>query len=303
MEAARTISVVGSANLDIVVTVDHHPATGETVMGGDHQLIPGGKGANQAVASALLGADVRFVGVVGGDDAGKTLRASLEGAGVNTDGLAVASDSPSGIALITVDAQGDNAITVSPGANALVDSALLDAHASALSADVVQLQLEIPLEAVTYAAQKATGTVVLDPAPAPSGGLPEELLSAVDVLVPNETELALLAGVEVDPSNPADLESAARSLGVESVVVTLGERGAFVVSGDLAESVPAPKITPVDTTAAGDAFRSALSVSLAGGSTLVEAAQFAVRVGAAAAMAYGAQPSLPTRDEVESRIS
>lgn len=303
MATPASITVVGSANLDIVVNVEHHPTTGETVLGGDHQLFPGGKGANQAVASALLGADVNFIGMVGSDDAGRTLRSSLEAAGVNTDGLQSAEGSPSGIALITVDSNGDNAITVSPGANALVDRALLDTHVSSFAAAVVQLQLEIPIDAVTYAAQQSTGTVVLDPAPAPAAGLPESLLSAVDVIVPNETELAHLAGREVDPSNPAALEAAARSLDVETVVVTLGENGAFVVSGDVAVAIPAPEITPVDTTAAGDAFRSALSVGLATGSTVVEAAEFAVRVGAAAAMAFGAQPSLPTPEEVEDRLS
>ena len=303
MTTSAAITVIGSANLDIVVNVDHHPRTGETVMGGDHQRIPGGKGANQAVAASLLGADVQFIGVVGTDAAGTSLRDSLERAGVNVDGLQTAEGAPSGIALIAVDSNGDNAITVSPGANALVNLQLLDNHIGALSAPVVQLQLEIPLETVTYAAQRATGTVVLDPAPAPAGDLPTALLNAVDVLVPNETELAQLAGRQIDPTDPADLEAAARSLNVKSVVVTLGANGAFVVSDDVAVAIPAPKITPVDTTAAGDAFRSALSVGLAAGSTVAEAAEFAVRVGAAAAMAPGAQPSLPTREEVDGRLS
>ncbi len=303
MTYPATITVIGSANLDIVVMVDHHPTTGETVMGGDHQRIPGGKGANQAVASALLDAEVTFIGSIGDDDAGKTLRDSMDAAGVDTSGLRIAPESPSGIALITVDANGDNAITVSPGANALVDRELVDSNDAALSAAVVQLQLEIPLEMVTYAAQRATGIVVLDPAPAPSAGLPKELLEAVNVLVPNETELAQLAAREVDPTSHSDIEAAARDLNVETVVVTLGERGAFVVTTEESVAIAAPKITPVDTTAAGDAFRSALSVGLATGFTVVEAAEFAVKVGAATAMAFGAQPSLPTREEVGVRLS
>lgn len=297
------ITVVGSANLDIVVNVPHHPATGETVLGGNHAQIPGGKGANQAVAAARLGAAVSFVGMVGRDDAGAVLRSSIEAAGVDISGLGVTNESPSGIALITVDEAGDNAITVSPGANMLVTKEYIDSHARMLGATVTQLQLEIPLEAVVHAAEISSGIVVLDPAPAPPAGLPRELLDATDVLVPNETELALLAGRDVNPSDVDDVANAARSLSVETVVVTLGAKGAVVVTGDSAIAVPAPEISVVDTTAAGDAFRSALSVQLALGVPVVEAAQFAVRAGAAAAMAFGAQPSLPTVEEVEERLS
>lgn len=297
-----TITVLGSANLDIVVTVPHHPTTGETVLGGDHEQIPGGKGANQAVAAARLGAEVSFVGMVGGDSAGEALRTSLESAGVRTDALGIAEHVPSGIALITVDANGDNAITVSPGANALVSTASVDAHAPLLNATVTQLQLEIPMDTVIYAAEQATGIVVLDPAPAPATGIPKALLDATDVLVPNETELALLAGREVDPTNVDDIAAAARTLSVETVVVTLGARGAIVVTPDLVTSVPAPTITPVDTTAAGDAFRSALAVQLALGVSITDAVQFAVRAGAATALVFGAQPSLPTTAEIEQRL-
>ena len=296
------ITVVGSANLDIVVTVPHHPTTGETVLGGDHVQIPGGKGANQAVAGARLGASVTFVGMVGNDSAGARLRTSLEDSNVSTSGLGTADDTPSGIALITVDSQGDNAITVSPGANALVSEAHVSAHTSALDAAVVQLQLEIPMSTVLHAAKMATGLVVLDPAPAPADGIPRELLDAIDVIVPNETELALLTGRDIDATDVDEIAVAARTLSVETVVVTLGARGAVVVSADSTTHVPSPSITAVDTTAAGDAFRSALSVRLATGASAVEAAQFAVRAGAATAMAFGAQPSLPTPPEIDQRL-
>lgn len=298
-----SIAVVGSANLDIVVPVPHHPGTGETVLGGDHTQIPGGKGANQAVAAARLGASVSFVGMIGNDDAGQALRSSLTASGVDVSGLGVASDSPSGIALITVDASGDNAITVSPGANSLVTPEFVDAHADVLECAVLQLQLEIPIETVTHAAESATGIVILDPAPAPSGGLSRRLLDATTVLVPNETELALLSEIHFDPDNIDEVAAAARSLEVDTVVVTLGANGAVVVSDGIAEHVPAPTISAVDTTAAGDAFRSALAVRIAEGSNIVEAAEFAVRVGAATAMSFGAQPSLPTAAQVDERLS
>lgn len=301
-ESPFDVAVVGSANLDFVVTVPHHPVTGETVLGGDHEQFPGGKGANQAVAGARLGARVAFIGMVGSDGPGISLRQSLEDAQVNTDGLGTA-DVASGIALITVDAQGDNAITVSPGANALVSKAVVDEMARTLEATVTQLQLEIPMETVIYAAQKASGIVVLDPAPAPSTGIPDELLAAIDVIAPNETELALLAGRSVDPTDVEDIERAAKGLAVETVVVTLGANGAVVVTNEGAVHVEAPTIEPVDTTAAGDAFRSALSVGLAAGDSIVEAAEFAVRVGAATTMEFGAQPSLPSREQVAERLS
>lgn len=299
MSSPRVV-VVGSANLDIVVPVPHHPVTGETVMGGDHALVPGGKGGNQAVAASRQGAAVTFVGRVGSDDAGATLRASLEASGVDTTYLAVDAGAPSGIALIGVDADGDNAIVVSPGANAHVSSSDVDG-ASAVLADaaVVLLQLEIPAETVTDAALAAGGTVVLNPAPAPSapGALPAGLVDRVDVLVPNAIELAQLTGSE--PSdNIDDLTVAARGLGVETVVVTRGADGAIVITTDDAIEVPAPTITPVDTTGAGDSFCGTLAAALARGATVVEAAHEAVHAGSIAATRSGAQPSMPTAADV-----
>jgi len=298
---APGVVVVGSANLDVVVPVPHHPVTGETVMGGDHTLIPGGKGANQAVAAARQGAAVAFVGRVGADDAGTRLRASLEEAGVVTTHLATDSAAPSGIALIGVDDDGDNAIVVSPGANARVTAADVAAAADTVAgAPVVLLQLEVPVEAVTAAAVTATGTVILNPAPAPTqpDSLPARLLGRVDVLVPNTIELAQLTGI--DPSSDADdLVAAARSLGVGTVVVTRGSAGGLIVTGDDAMEVLAPTIAPVDTTGAGDSFCGALAAALAGGKSVLEATERAVHAGAIAATRAGAQPSMPTAAEVD----
>ena len=298
------IAVVGSANLDLVVEVDTIPVPGETVLGGDLRRIPGGKGANQAVAAARLGRRVAMIGRLGDDDAGTTLRSAMAAAGVDTTWLLNTYATPSGTALIAVGADGDNAIVVSPGANGRVSSADVESAAPVLgAAAVVMLQLEVPLEAVAAAVRCARGTVVLNPAPAPSSMLPDELLDGVDVIVPNQTELATLAGYaglsaigEVDPDTAVAL---ARGLPVAAAVVTLGVAGAMVVTPADATHVPAPTVEPVDTTAAGDAFCGARADALVDGADLVRAAEWAVRVGAAATLRPGAQPSLPTRSEVD----
>ncbi len=290
--------VVGSANLDIVVPVPHHPVTGETILGGDHRQIPGGKGSNQAIASARLGRSTGFIGRIGDDPSGEVLRGALVDAGVDVAGLLVSADRPSGLALISVDGSGDNAIVVSPGANAAVVPADVADSAMLKNAAVVLLQLETPMPAVIAAAETANGTVILNPAPAPEAALPTELLAAVDVVVPNEIELAMLAGVSVESLDTEDgVAAAAASLGTD-VVVTLGARGAMVVQNGSVTVVPAPVITPVDTTAAGDSFCAALADGLLRGS-LTEAATWAVRVGAATTLRPGASSSLPTPEEVE----
>lgn len=296
------VVVVGSANLDIVVPVPHHPVTGETILGGDHRQIPGGKGANQAIAAARLGRSTGFVGRVGDDPSGGVLRDALIEAGVDVTGLLVSHDHPTGLALITVDASGDNAIVVSPGANAAVTEADISNSDLLVDASVVLLQLETPVPTVLAAAQAAKGIVLLNPAPAPGAALPAELLAAVDVLVPNEIELAMLAGVGPDTmSSEAGIAKAAAAIGGD-IVVTLGERGAMVVIDGELTAVPAPKIQPVDTTAAGDSFCAALADGLLRGS-LIEAAEWAVRVGATTTLRAGASSSLPTPDEVESLLA
>ena len=292
------IAVVGSANLDLVVEVDTIPLVGETVLGGDLRRIPGGKGANQAVAAARLGRDVAMIGRLGDDEGGAMLRSALEGDGVDTRHLLTTADVPNGVALISVGADGDNAIVVSPGANGRVAPADIEAASAIIdTAAVTLLQLEVPLDTVAAAAALAGGTVILNPAPAPSEPLPISLLADVDVLVPNQTELATIAGHNGPVDRVIAAELATR-LPSSSVIVTLGAEGALVVLDGEATHVPAPVVRPVDTTAAGDSFCGALADGLVRGLDLVEATRWAVRVGAATTQRPGAQPSLPTPDEV-----
>lgn len=296
------IAVVGSCNLDLVVGVDHVPLVGETVLGDDLREIPGGKGANQAVAAARLGRSVAMVGRVGDDAAGTTLRGALESDGVDTTRIVTTAGVPSGVALISVQADGDNAIVVSPGANGRITADDIRRSEIVRVAPVVLTQAEIPMEAVIETVRSASGTVIWNPAPAPADGVPLELLESVAVLVPNQTELAHLAG-HVGPVDAEVAVDLARRLPCAAVVVTLGAGGALVVAGDDHVVVPAPQITPVDTTAAGDAFCGALADGLVDGDDLVEAARWAVRVGAATTLRPGAQPSLPTRDEVDALLA
>lgn len=296
------IAVVGSANLDLVTDVERVPLAGETVLGGDLRRIPGGKGANQAVAAARLGRSVAMIGRVGSDEAGEILLRALSTDGVDITHMSVTDGVPSGVALISVQADGDNAIVVSPGANARVEPSDIEAAADPLrAADVTLLQLEVPIGAALAAARTAAGTVILNPAPAPPTGVPDELLALVDVLVPNQTELAELSGAggRVDAVRAVDL---ARGLPCRAVVVTLGADGALVVHNETVEHVPTPAVTPVDTTAAGDSFCGALADALVGGRSLIEATQWAVRVGAATTLRPGAQTSLPTRPEVHALV-
>jgi ribokinase len=282
------IALVGSINLDVVVGVERHPAPGETVIGGDRQELPGGKGANQAVAAARLGAVVGFVGRVGADDAGRRLRDGLAAEGVDVAHVRVDPDAPTGMALIAVDGAGENTIVVSPGANARVSGSDVEAARDLLAgAAVTLLQHEVPDDAVTAAIAAAGGTVVLNPAPA------RPLAGPVDVLVPNRGELEALAGRAGDPV------ALARGLGgARAVVVTLGAAGAVVVGRDREERIEAPRVQAVDTTGAGDAFCGALAQALDDGASLVEAARWAVRLAAVSVTRPGAQGGLPRRAEV-----
>jgi ribokinase len=277
------IALVGSINLDVVVGVERHPVPGETVVGGDRQELPGGKGANQAVAAARLGATVAFVGRVGDDDAGRRLRDGLAAEGVDVTHVRVDPDAPTGMALIAVDGAGENTIVVSSGANARVSAADVEAARDVLAGAAVTLvQHEIPEDAVAAAIAGAGGTVVLNPAPA------RPIVAPVDVLVPNRGELETLVGRAGDPIELA------RSLdGVRAVVVTLGNEGAAVIEGSRVERIPAPRVDAVDTTGAGDAFCGALAQALDAGADLVEAARWAVRAAAASVTKPGAQGGLP----------
>ncbi|MFF4622863.1 ribokinase [Nonomuraea jabiensis] len=287
------VVVVGSANADLVVQVDRHPAPGETVLGSELAVHPGGKGANQAVAAARLGARVALLGRVGADGHGRLLRESLERDGVDLGHLHDTA-AASGIAMIAVGPRGDNSIIVAPGANALLtEGDVLDAAPLLRAAPVVSLQLEIPLPAVLAAARLAR-RAVLNLSPAVP--VPDELLALCDPLVVNEHEAALLLGAPGEPDRQAR-ELLAR--GPRSVVITLGADGAVVAGDGAVRAVPSPRVAAVDTTGAGDAFTGALAWRLAAGEPLAEAAAFAARVGAAAVRRAGAQDSYPTMAEVE----
>ncbi|WP_410647352.1 ribokinase [Amycolatopsis sp. cmx-4-54] len=282
------VLVIGSANADLVVPVDRRPGGGETVLGGDTVLSPGGKGANTAVAAARLGADVALLGAVGDDPYGELLKRSLAESGVNTDSLRT-SERPTGIAYITVTPDGENSILVSPGAN----SALRPEDVDLDGAEVVVLSLEIPLETVEHAVAKAVESGVktlLNLSPAAE--LSAKTLKGLDVLLVNEHEAAFLLGGEAD--FPKLLE-----LGPKAAVVTLGAKGAAVVTAEGVTEVPSPKVEAVDTTGAGDAFAGALATSLAKGDGLADAARKAVKVAAITVTRQGAQPSYPTASELE----
>jgi len=298
---SSTIIVAGSVNMDLVVRASRMPKEGESLIGSGFKMVPGGKGANQAVAAARLGSATHFLGRVGSDVFGTSLRENLASCGVNTDHL-IEDDGPSGIAMIIVNEAGQNSIVVALGANDEVRPDDLSGAADLFSvADFLLVQLEVPLETVEAAldmAREAGVKSVLDAGPPRK--LTLELLCKADIVSPNETETAALTGVEV--VDPATAREAAKKLldgGVETVVLKLGEQGSFVATRDLEEHVPAFRVDAVDTTAAGDAFTAALAVALADGDDLVDAVRFANAAGAVAVTRFGAQPSMPTRDEVE----
>jgi ribokinase len=287
-----SVTVVGSLNEDVLVGVARLPGRGETVIGRDARLAPGGKGANQAAAAGLLGPGVHMVGRVGQDPAGDRQVAALAGSRVDVGRVHRTPGVPTGSATIPVeDGTGENLIVVVPGANAALspDDVAVE---SVRRASVLLLQLEVPEDAVVAAARAATGTVVLTPAPAQP--LPPELLERVDVLVPNEHELAALAGVAVGERPPAELVELARAVASGAVVVTLGARGALVVPADGAPVLQAPPpVTPVDTTGAGDCFCGALGQALALGSALADAVGYAVTAAALSTTGLGARAALP----------
>ncbi|MFE2516850.1 ribokinase [Streptomyces mirabilis] len=291
--------VVGSANADLVIGVERRPAAGETVLGSDLVVHPGGKGANQAVAAGRLGARTALLARVGDDAHGRLLLDSQRAAGVDTAGVLVGG-APTGVALITVDPSGDNSIVVSPGANGrLTPEDVRSAGILLAASRVVSAQLEIPLETVVEVVRNlAPGSrFVLNPSP--PRALPAEVLAACDPLIVNEHEARVIVGTDLGDT-PEDWASALLALGPRSVVITLGARGALVASAEGAARVPSVKVETVDTTGAGDAFTAALAWRLGLDEPLAEAAAYAARVGAAAVTRAGAQESFPTAEEVAS---
>jgi len=294
------IVVVGSSNTDLVVTLPALPKPGETLLGGDLLTAQGGKGANQAVAAARLGAAVTLVGCVGDDDFGATSLAQYAREGMDTSRIRVVAGAPSGVALIFVGATGENMIAVAPGANLSLTTADIEAAAPVIqAADVLLLQLETPLATVLSAARLAHAAgvkVILNPAPAQP--LAASLLALVDVLTPNEREALLVSGLPADAA-PAAAAAHLQSLGVKTVVVTLGAAGALVKdAAHPAFTVPSFRVPAVDTVAAGDAFNGGLAVALAQDQPLAAAVRFANAVAALAVTRPGAQSSLPSAQEV-----
>lgn len=295
------IVVIGSTNTDMVIKTGHLPTPGETILGGEFFMNPGGKGANQAVAASRLGGDVDFISKTGNDIFGEQSVENLRREGVNTENMIVDPENPSGVALITVDSKAENCIVVAPGANTTLKPDDIDKAIKQIGiAEIVLLQLEIPIKTVEYAAQIAyrnNKKVILNPAPAQK--LSDSILKTIHILTPNETEAEILTGIKVTNSDTA--EKAAQILkkkGVEIVIITMGANGAFIRTDSLSELIPAPEVKAVDTTAAGDAFNGALAVAVSEGFNIREAVQFANKAGSIAVTRPGAQASTPYRREV-----
>ncbi|MDR1171216.1 MAG: ribokinase [Bacteroidales bacterium] len=297
----RRLLVVGSSNTDMVIKTAHLPLPGETVIGGTFFMNPGGKGANQAVAASRLGVPVTFICKTGNDVFGRQSHQLLEEEGVDTSYVFSDVRNPSGVALITVDANAENCIVVASGANANLLPADLEKAEKAIDhCDIVLMQLEIPIETVEYVActaHKKSKKVILNPAPAQL--LSKELLSHLYLITPNETEAEMLSGIKITDMESA--RSAAKEicrLGVENVVITLGSKGAFIYGGGTVEKIDAFPAKAVDTTAAGDVFNGALCGALLEGQTLSEAVRFACKAASISVTRNGAWDSAPYRNEI-----
>ena len=299
---SRKIVVIGSCNTDMVINMERLPLPGETLLGGKFFMNPGGKGANQAVAAARLGGKVTFIAKVGNDPFGIRSIDQYKAEGIGTKHVLIDKEQPSGVALILVDAYGENSIAVASGANAHLLPADIDhAQKTVEEGDILLMQLETPMETIEHAAliaKQAGRKVILNPAPAHP--LPESLLRCLYMLIANETEAEYISGTQI-----TDMDSVARAAdiicnkGVENVVITLGAKGAFIKEKATYHQVPALKVKAVDATAAGDTFCGAVCVALAEGKGITEAVEFANRAAAITVTRMGAQSSLPYRREVE----
>lgn len=304
--AQARVAVVGSLNMDLVARVPQLPVPGQTLAGSGFAQVPGGKGGNQAVAAARLGAAVAMIGRVGSDANGASLRAGLEEEGVDCHAIATSDGTPTGVALILVDDAGRNEIVIIAGSNGEVSPSDIAAHERVLrDADVVVCQLETPVatvEAALAAARRLGKTLILNPAPA-VGPLPAHWLPWVDYLIPNEVEAAALTGLPVgSPDEAAVAALALRSQGARNVLITLGAAGVLAALDTGTQHYPAPQVKAVDTTAAGDTFIGALAAQLALGVSFGPAMRFAQRAAAISVTRAGAQPSIPTQSEVISAL-
>ena len=301
--------VLGSVNADHVLQVPSFPRPGETLIGGNYQVIPGGKGANQAVAAARLNADIGFIACVGDDPFGINIRQDFEKDGINIDGVIVAKSTPTGIAMIQVSATGENSICLSAEANNKLDCAQIEPHLDKIrGAKYLLTQLETPIEGIEYAAKvaKESGTkVILNPAPARP--LSNELLACIDVITPNETEAEVLTGVTVtDDLSAHQAALALHDKGIETVMITLGAKGVWLShsgEGNQGELIPGFRVEATDTTAAGDTFNGALVTGLLEEMPLEKAIKFAHAAAAISVTRFGAQTSIPSRQETDAFLA
>lgn len=297
----KNICVIGSLNMDLVVNVDTMPKPGQTIIGSNFKEVPGGKGANQAVAMARLNGNVSMIGKVGEDGFGQTLINSLKNDKVDTTYIQTAKGA-TGVALITVDKNAQNSIVVSPGANFEVKEDDIDNNIEAIkNSDIVVLQLETPLNTIKYALNKAKELnkyTILNPAPAVK--LDDEIIKNVDLLTPNETELEIISGVSIETEE--DIQKAAQIMiekGVKELIVTLGSKGSLYINKEKSMFKKAYKVEAVDTTVAGDSYTGALAVALSQDKNIEDAMDFASKVGALSVLKEGAQSSLPTLEDVK----
>lgn len=297
----KDILVIGSINMDLIINVDKMPKKGQTILGENFNQIPGGKGANQAVAVARLGGNVAMIGKVGQDNLGNKLIQSMNNDGVDTSFIKSEKDISTGVALITVDRSGENSIVVAPGANYEIEKKDIDKAKKLIEySKIVITQLEIPIEIVKYTLSKAKENgkyTILNPAPAQV--LDRDIIKNIDLLTPNETELEILSGISI--RNEEDIRKAAQKLidlGIKELIITLGDSGCIYVNKNTFKKYNAYKVVPVDTTGAGDSFNAAIAVGLSHEKDIDEIIDFALKVGALAVTKEGAQSSLPYIDEV-----
>jgi ribokinase len=296
------IIVIGSSNTDMVVKTNKFPVPGETILGGEFFMFSGGKGANQAVAAARMGSEVTFICKTGKDIFGQRSVEEFKKEGIHTNFIGIDDDKASGTALILVDDKGENEIVVASGANdTLLETNIEVAHDAIATADVVLLQLEIPVASVLYAAKKGHGLgtkVILNPAPAQI--LPEELFRYLYLITPNETEAEILTGIKVvDRNTAAKAAEKLIEMGVDNAIITMGSEGAYFKNHSLEMLVKAPVVKAVDTTAAGDVFNGVLAVGITQGKDWEESIAMACRAASISVTRMGAQASMPYRNEVE----